>query len=317
MLADFIRDFVDDFLAVPENNNLGPGTTGRAWDGFLLGFSSGADELYAFWKNHIGDFHWTPAEAFALGTAELARRRRRRQAGDASCRPEELTVVSLRPLPDRGDQGANSRQTKCPAEAWARARIFGQRCIRALQRAWPRPLRLKGYPAVAPALLPEAGERQSPALRQGLHLVGAPRGLHQRPRDIRVDRRTHHRARPGGALGLGGRPGADPAHPPPLHRPLRLLPLLRSWVVWRVRRPLPGGLGDEARPRQAGLRPASAAGHLGVRQPRVRLRRLRLWPVPDRRALRVGDPGAAAGRATRSSLLVRARRPARRHLAGC
>ncbi len=32
-----------------------------------MGYSSGDDELYDFWKEHIGAFHWTPAEAFALG----------------------------------------------------------------------------------------------------------------------------------------------------------------------------------------------------------------------------------------------------------
>jgi hypothetical protein len=64
-LADFINDFVEVYLAVPENNNLGGGADRKAWDGFLLGFSSGADDLYEFYKRHIGDFHWTPAEAFA------------------------------------------------------------------------------------------------------------------------------------------------------------------------------------------------------------------------------------------------------------
>ncbi len=66
-LRAFVERSIADFLAVPENNTLGPGTTGRAWDGFLVGYSSGADDLYAGLKEHIGPFHWTPAEAFALG----------------------------------------------------------------------------------------------------------------------------------------------------------------------------------------------------------------------------------------------------------
>ena len=30
------------------------------------GFSSGADELYEFYKDHIGPFHWTPREMSSL-----------------------------------------------------------------------------------------------------------------------------------------------------------------------------------------------------------------------------------------------------------
>ena len=67
-LGHAVQVFVRDYLGRPENNNLGPGATGPAWEDVLVGFSDGADELYLFLKDHIGAFHWTPAEAFALGS---------------------------------------------------------------------------------------------------------------------------------------------------------------------------------------------------------------------------------------------------------
>jgi epoxyqueuosine reductase len=125
----YIEQVIRAFLADPECNNLGPGTTGPAWEGFTLGFSSGADELYGPLKEHIGDFHWSPAEAFALG----------RPAGaadtGAAVRPEDLTVISWALCQTETTKAANRAQTRFPSEPWA----------------------------VAPALLPECGERESPA----------------------------------------------------------------------------------------------------------------------------------------------------------
>lgn len=161
MPAAFIAGFVDRFLALPENNNMGPGTTAKAWDGFLLGFSSGADEMYRYWKAHIGEFHWAPAEAFSLGTALGAD-----NTPAATVRPEELTVVSLALCQTEETKVANRAQTKFPAEQWARTRIFGQQHSIALQKALVAALIAKGYPAVVPALIPGCGERDSPSYGQ-------------------------------------------------------------------------------------------------------------------------------------------------------
>lgn len=152
-LAEFIHDFIEQYLAVPENNNLGAGTHRQAWGGFLLGFSSGANDLYEFYKKHIGEFHWTPAEAFALGTADAA--------SPQTAAPDELTVVSFAVFPTEETKAANRLETRWPSEPWARTRIYGQRCLRQLQRALVTALKDKGYDAVAPVLLPQAREYRS------------------------------------------------------------------------------------------------------------------------------------------------------------
>lgn len=149
-LARFIESVISESLVNPESNNLGPDCGDRAWDGFLLGFSRGDDELYGFLKEHIGDLHWTPAEAFALGlTAERAS-------------ADELTVVSWALSQTERTKAANRAQSRFPSEPWARSRLYGQRHQRFLQRSLVQALAVHGYATVAPGLLPEFAERESP-----------------------------------------------------------------------------------------------------------------------------------------------------------
>jgi epoxyqueuosine reductase len=162
-LRPFVERFIENSLAVPENNTLGPGTAGGAWDGFLLGYSSGADGLYADLKEHIGPFHWSPAEAFALGSGArgLLGDSAPGAAPPANPCPGELTVISWALCQTEATKAANRRETDLPSEPWARARIFGQEGNRALHLALVDTLAARGYPAVAPGLLPEWGDAES------------------------------------------------------------------------------------------------------------------------------------------------------------
>ena len=122
---------------IPENNHLGPGREGKAWADVLVGFSSGADPLYQDLKEHVGPFHWTPLEAFAL--SEAAQATDGEGAGSpAAASPvaaEDLTVVSWVPCQSDEAKRSNSRETRYPSETWARTRMFGQECNIALHRA--------------------------------------------------------------------------------------------------------------------------------------------------------------------------------------
>jgi len=157
----FIEEVIEDFLTQPEHNTLGPGTTGKAWDGFLLGFSSGADDLYSFWKDHIGDFHWTPAEAFALGkgVASLGAKSKTDRAAD----PDELTVISIAVYPPEATKLANRAQTRFPSELWARTRVFGHRALASLLKTLVTSLETAGGSGVAPMLLRNWAEHDSPS----------------------------------------------------------------------------------------------------------------------------------------------------------
>jgi epoxyqueuosine reductase len=162
-LDRLIRDFIEGHLAVAANNNLGRESQEKAWDGFLLGYSSGADELYAFLKQHIGEFHWTPAEAFALGRSPEASPDSPEPPSPSPVIPDEdLTVISCALLQTEATKAANRLETRWPSEPWARARIYGQRCVRGLQQALVKALEAGGYEAVAPALLPACTQKASP-----------------------------------------------------------------------------------------------------------------------------------------------------------
>lgn len=172
-LRPFVESFIGDFLAIPENNTLGPGTTGKAWDGVLVGYSNGTDALYVGLKEHIGPFHWTPTEAFAL-ESRAGRLPGRTRAGDGPApvghgphgqpgdgRPDQLSVISWALCHAEATKAANRGEAGLPSEPWARARIFGQACNSALHVALVDALVARGHPAVAPSLLPQWGDAES------------------------------------------------------------------------------------------------------------------------------------------------------------
>ncbi len=177
LLQSFIERFIEGFLADREKNNLGPGTSEKAWEGFVLGFSNGADELYGFLKEHIGRFHWSPVEAFVLGQSNVptpvveaqtpvAKDQSNesiplREVVPSLLAPDRLTVVSWALCQTQAAKEANRVQTRFPSEQWARSRIFGHRFIRYLQKNLVKALALEGFSAVAPALLPEWREAES------------------------------------------------------------------------------------------------------------------------------------------------------------
>jgi ferredoxin len=174
-LSVFIENLLRDLLDSPEHNNLGPGKSERAWEDVVFGYSHGADELYSFWKQHIGEFHWTPLDAFSLGmtseglesgaAAQAIAGSARALSGDSTStkppRPQDLTVVAWVLSQTESTKTANRAQVEWPSEPWARARIFGQAGSRAIHRKLVAALAAEGHSAVAPGLLPQFGERRS------------------------------------------------------------------------------------------------------------------------------------------------------------
>jgi epoxyqueuosine reductase len=163
-LQAFVQDFIRDHLSVLENNNLGPGTTEKAWEDFVVGYSRGDDELYGFWKRHIGEFHWTPSEAFALGAnleAQTSGAALFSRPGEDAPGGSDLTVISWAVSHTEATKADNRDQTQLPSERWVRSRVYGQSLNRALHRALVAALGSRGHSAVAPALLPQHGEKQS------------------------------------------------------------------------------------------------------------------------------------------------------------
>ena len=77
-----IERIITDFIETSPKNTLGNKDNDKAFERPLVGFSSGDDPFYEAFKEHVGPFHLTPLEIFALTFR------------DAEFKPEELTVIS-------------------------------------------------------------------------------------------------------------------------------------------------------------------------------------------------------------------------------
>jgi ferredoxin len=145
-----LRDLVQDFLARDPANTLAMDTGEPAWDDFLLGVSRGDDPLYPRIRAHIGDFHWTPAQAFALAFP------------DRPAEPAELAVITWI-LPQREAVRQDQRRAgPMPSERWSRVRHFGEAANKALRGHVAATLMARGVPAVAPWDSPLWGRHVSP-----------------------------------------------------------------------------------------------------------------------------------------------------------
>jgi len=148
--ADWTIAFIEGFMEDPDNNDLRQGGREPAFGKPLVGFARGDDPLFEDYKEHVGPFHLTPWEVFAL------------TFGEPSVDPAYLTVISYI-LPQTETTKADNRKEKTyPAERWARARIFGEAVNDRLREALCAALKEKGCRAVAPLLTPQFSRRISP-----------------------------------------------------------------------------------------------------------------------------------------------------------
>ncbi len=140
--GDWIKDLIQDFIAVSPHNTMQTEKGDPAWDTALVGFASGADQLWQQYKEYIGAFHWTPWEVFNQHCPE-------ERAG-----AEELSVISW-VLPQREMvRKSNRRARTYPSEEWARIRVHGEAFNVALRHHVVQSLKDAGHAAIAPMLVP-------------------------------------------------------------------------------------------------------------------------------------------------------------------
>ncbi len=153
-MADELRDLILKTIQTEchsPQNALQNAAGDPAWGEPLVGFSSGADAVYASFKQAVGPFHWTPPEAFALAFPEI-------QATAA-----ELTVAAWILPQTEATKADNRLERVYPAERWARARMFGEKFNAYLRRQVVAALASRGYAAVAPGIAPQWAEHPSEA----------------------------------------------------------------------------------------------------------------------------------------------------------
>lgn len=139
---EWITKSIKEFVDKSSLNTMQDGSGEPAWDEVLIGFSSGVDEIWQQYKEYVGAFHWTPWEVF------------NQHCPDENVSAEELTVISW-VLPQRKLVRIANKQAKIyPAKEWARIRVYGEEFNIALRRHLVKKIEGKGYPAVAPMLVP-------------------------------------------------------------------------------------------------------------------------------------------------------------------
>ena len=140
--GDRIKKVILEFIATSPQNSIRNKAGDSAWDLALVGFSSGADQIWQQYKEYVGAFHWTPWEVFNQHRPEEA------------SSSEQLTVISWI-LPQREMvRNSNRRAKKYPSEEWARVRVYGEDFNMALRRHVVKSLEQVGHATVAPMLAP-------------------------------------------------------------------------------------------------------------------------------------------------------------------
>ena len=139
---NWIKDVIQTYITTSPLNSMQNQAGDPAWDNVLVGFASGADQIWQQYKEYVGAFHWTPWEVF------------NQHRPQEPALPEELSIVSW-VLPQReAVRKANRRTKKYPSEAWARIRVYGEEFNAALRRHVVKCLEQAGHAAIAPMLVP-------------------------------------------------------------------------------------------------------------------------------------------------------------------
>jgi len=111
------------------------------WEEPFFGVSNGDDPYYNFLKKHIGEFHWSPLEAFRLkypGVSEAS----------------QLRVVSICFPQTAEAKDSQAKETVCPSREWMVSRGEWELLIREFSEKLINSLSESGIRAVSVDLLP-------------------------------------------------------------------------------------------------------------------------------------------------------------------
>jgi len=147
-LASWIEEEIKRFIESPENTMKNEENE-PVWAEPLVGFSSGADPLWQFYKEDIGEFYLSPLEFFMHDFPYM------------KVTPDQLTVISWILPQTEATKADNRRETNFPSERWARSRIYGEEVNVKLRRHVVEYLKEVGIEAVAPMLSPLWERRES------------------------------------------------------------------------------------------------------------------------------------------------------------
>lgn len=150
-LFPWLCERIQEFALSPAND-MGFAEPEPYFDAPLLGVAVGDDPLWEQYKEWaIGEFHWTPLEAFLLAFPH------------ETVRADELAVlVWVLPQTPR-TKADNSKETRLPSERWGRAKLWGEEKINnGLRKGIVEWLLERGVQAMAPMHSSHWGWVESP-----------------------------------------------------------------------------------------------------------------------------------------------------------
>jgi ferredoxin len=139
--ANTIEKIIKDFIA-SKKNTMNKWDNEPAWAEPLVGFSNGADPLYPFYKEDIGDFFLLPLDFISHAYP------------GKKFRSDNLTIISWILPQTEATKQDHRKETYFPSERWARSRIFGEKVNVKLRQHVVKNLNAMQIEAVAPMLSP-------------------------------------------------------------------------------------------------------------------------------------------------------------------
>lgn len=121
------------------------------WDRPLIGVAAGDDPYYAFLKEHIGEFHWTPAEAFALKYGEAPE-------------PSKLRVISIVFPQTKATKDMQAKADVFPCDRWVVSRGEWEGLMREFSPALEKAFEKAGMRAASIDCRTEFGRHDSDTL---------------------------------------------------------------------------------------------------------------------------------------------------------
>jgi epoxyqueuosine reductase QueG len=132
---------IKGFLSEDESNKIKVDGSHIFDPDVLVGFCDGHDTIFEDYKEIIGEFHLTPAEAYNKYC----------EKNKISCSTENLSVVAYILPANKMTKKENLEHSKeMPGERWAHTRLFGEQANQKLQKYLCNELKKEGINAVAP-----------------------------------------------------------------------------------------------------------------------------------------------------------------------
>ena len=140
--ALWIEGVIKRFIDESPENTLRNEENDKAWANPLVGFSSGSDPLYEFYKADIGDFFLSPLDIFNRSFPEI------------QVAPNEITVISWILPQTEMTKTEQRKRIEFTGERWTRARLYGEEVNDKLRKHVVTTIMEAGFKAVAPLLSP-------------------------------------------------------------------------------------------------------------------------------------------------------------------